>query len=227
MQKNLSRLAAAALLGAASFASHGASLTLSQWTFGNGNGVKATAPAYSGPAGGFRGTLSGSGTSFDGNIDSYCVELGQDFDFGKTYKNYNLVSASSYFGDTKATALGQLLSHANPLIDDAAARRKDDFSTSLQLAIWNIVNDGDDSLLRGTFKDRSSFAAKADDFLNGAKTQVNQLDLWVLTNDKQQDQLIWRQGRDPRQDVPEPATLALALAALGGLGIGSRRRKAR
>lgn len=225
VNKTLSKLAAVTLTCAAATSSQAATLTFTGWTYGNGNSVSVTTPSFSGQGGGLHGTLSGA-SALNGAIDTYCVELTQSIGFNTPYSDYTLVDAAAHSGFTQAKVdkLGRLLSFANAAISSAGGGLKDDYSTSLQLAIWNIVYDNDDSLSvqsGGTFSDTSGFAAKANDFLNGAISATNTLQLWVLESREHQDQLVWR----TRQDVPEPASLALALTALGGLGWSSKRRQ--
>ena len=79
----------------------------------------------------------------------------------------------------------------------------------------------------GVFSDSSiykngnaNFAGANTLLANSAGQSVGAYDLYVLKSPSGQDQLIWR---DPAT-VPEPASLALSLVALAGLGFASRRR---
>ena len=233
MKQTVVNLGVAALLAGASVASQAATMTLNNWTWGNGNNVNATAPAYSGAGGGFSGTLTGASAQFNGNINTYCVELGEFFSFGTANPNYNVLTSVSYFGAGKALQLAKLLSYANPLVAASAAGTKDDLSTALQLAIWNTVYDTDATLSSGMFKDISGYAAQANSFLAGAATQSNYLQLFVLSSGKpvlptagNQDQLIWLDGGGSSGgNIPEPTSLALAFGALGALGFATRRRQ--
>ena len=217
-------------------------MTLSGYKYGNGNAVNASAPVYAGGAGGFVGTLSGAGFPFDTSVNglnTYCVELGEFFTPGQTYTNYNVVTATAYFNPTKALQLGKLLTYANPLVAGAAAGLKDDASTALQLAIWNIVYDSDntlDSSSGGMFSDVSSYAAQANLFLSGSVGTVNTLQMFVLKSqdgvpvgsEGQQDQLFWLTGGSGTAgNVPEPGSLVLAFGALGALGFATRRRSSK
>jgi hypothetical protein len=224
------QVAVGAALAVGAIGVQAATMTLSNWTYGNGNNVQASAPVYNGQAGGFSGTLAGS-VGLDGAIQTYCVELSQSFNWNVGISNYNVLTASTYFGvpDNKALKLGRLFSYVKDtnLFANTGAGLKDDVSTSLQLAVWNIVYDTDLTLAAGgVFSDTSGFAATATSLLSASQNWNVSLNMYVLKSDTSQDQLIWvdNGGANNVGFVPEPASLALVGAALLGLATARRRR---
>jgi hypothetical protein len=235
-----------AALAAAAVGSHAGTMTFNGPYYGNYNTVSVDVSAVSpnpnytgGPAGGFSVSLSGFsefGGTLNGAFEAYCVDL---YEFIGTSSSYSILAASSYFSPTKATALGKLIGYVygSNLFGSTAAAFRDDLSTSLQLAIWNIVYDADNTLASGLVS--SSTAAYRDgtsDFKGASELLANSLtytggptyELFVLSSGRpisqtggQQDQLIWRQS------VPEPASLALAGLALAGLAATRRRAASR
>ena len=226
MHSKMIRGAAALALAAACLSAQAASVTLTDWAFGSGNTVNST--MYKGAAGGFTGSLSGAGAFDSTPFTTYCVELTEFFSFGSTaMTDYNLVSGNSYFGNTKATALGKLMTYVslNPTQVDTAAE-----STSLQLAIWNIVYDTDYSVSTASiFRDVSAYAAQANVLLAGAQSVSSSLyNVFALRKDGSQDFLLTQlrntdDGSTTSSSVPEPGSAALALLAIGALGFSTRR----
>lgn len=201
-------------------AAQASSLTFTGWAFGSGNAVQASAPVYNGQAGGFSAVLDGNA------IQTYCVELTQNFYWNTPYADYSESTALAYFGAAsgKALKLGRLFSY---VLDTAGAVDTAIESTSLQLAVWNIVYDGDLTLAGGSFADSSTHAAYGNALLANSTNWFNSTNVWVLTSPTRQDQLRWARapgGSNLTNTVPEPAGLALALLALGAAGAARRRR---
>jgi hypothetical protein len=218
--KFLLRAGSTLLLSAAACASQAANVTLTGWAFGAGNNVQAT--GYSGKAGAYVGRLTGA-PGFDADpFVTYCVELEEYFSFsGNAMTGYNVVDGASYFAARRgdggiAERLGRLMSFvaANPAAVDNAAE-----STSLQLAVWNLVYDSDWAVsTASTFRDQSSYRTAADSLLAGGQgIAASRFDVFVLEKRGSQDFVLLRQR------VPEPGTLALVAAAFGALAWRRRR----
>ena len=217
------RTACALALFAAAHSAQAASVTLNNWTFGSGGTVSTAQPGYNGAAGGFSGSLDGAG------LMTYCVELTQHFNWNVNYTSFTDMTALSYFGASsdKALKLAKLVSYA---FYDSVVRVSDAAqSTSLQLAIWNVVYDQDATLASGAFVDTSGYASYATSLLNASQNFSSLANVWVLASPTQQDQLRWSPvpaGRTSNADseVPEPGALALVLVALGAAGLATLRR---
>lgn len=217
---------------AAPVLSQAAVVRFSDWAYGNswGNVVTVGTPSHHGAAGGFKGSVDfDAGEEAQGWVDrlndsfiSYCVEITESFSGfpSASMSGYAVVSASAYgWSTTRADRIGRLMSYvaADPSRVDTANE-----STALQLALWDLVydTDSDVSLLLGNFKETSNatFDAYANSLLAAAAGETNRYEVYVLSKSGSQDFLLLR-------EVPEPATLALCLTALGGLGIMRARRR--
>jgi hypothetical protein len=229
----LRALVGATLLAGAGSACAG-TLTMNGWLFGAGHAVQVTSPGYNGLAGGFRGTLTGM-TDARFNIDAlelYCVDLAQTINInaGTAYTvqvdgeggntAFTIKPVAEAFGAQRADRLARLISFAEsaPTIVDRSQR-----STSLQLAIWNIVYDTDASLNAGplaSFSDGSSHRSYANDLLAQSAAFGIDRQLYVMSSAQHQDQLFWVQATA----VPEPGSLALAALAMGAAAAAVARR---
>jgi hypothetical protein len=221
MKKAWISAALAFALGSASMAAGAQVVDLTGWTFGSGNTVNVSSPNDNGPAGGFTGSLTGFGAPYDSaSFQTYCVELTQSFNLPSgPMSGYSIVTPAAYgeWANPAYTAnrIGQLITYVNlhPTAVDTSAE-----STSLQLAIWNSIYDTDSSLLSGSFKDTTGFAAYADTLLADSASTVSQVNVLVLANPNSQDFLV-------TTPVPEPETVSLMAAGLVAVGMLVRRRR--
>lgn len=225
------RHAAVAALAAASLQAHSASVTLTGWAFGAGNNVQTT--LYSGAAGGFGGSLAGAGAADTNSFVTYCIELSEFFRFSAApMLDYAVVDGATYFQSRRndagiADRLGRLLTFVsqNPTQVDTRGE-----STSMQLAVWNLVYDTDWLLTApSAFSDSSTFRGHANTLLAGASSITSsRFDVFALQRAGSQDFLLATQRRtpsssSPSERVPEPASLALVAVALAGLCAVGRR----
>ena len=170
-------------------------------------GVDITTPAYSGQAGGFVGT-------WDGNpIQVWCYELGQTFNFGVAYTGYSIGTPAN------EGLLSALFQEAYAMATTSAMN-----SAAFQLAIWEILYDGDLSLYSGSF--HTNRVANATDLL--AQTWLDGLggfsdkgDIILYTAASIRTSSV--AGRP--SDVPEPAPLALLGLGLVAMLVSHRRQE--
>ena len=242
MKPKLMPMAIAAVVAALPSLSPAAVVNFDGWAYGSGNTVNVGVPSHIGPAGGFKGSLDfNAEEETAGWVDrrgssflSYCVEINEHFSFSNgNMSDYTIRAAADYvrsysstsMGGERANRLGQLMSYvaSSPQSVDSASE-----STSLQLAIWNIIYDTDDSLNAGSFLEytaNGAFNAAANVLLSASQGAQSVYDVFVLTKSNSQDFLLLRPSTSTFSEVPEPASLALAFGALGALGACSRRRQ--
>jgi hypothetical protein len=161
-------------------------------------------------AGGFVGTWDGDPIQF------WCAELTQNFSFNHSY-TYTL----SIPNNATFTLLGRLFHEAY-----GVALSDTTHSAAFQLAIWEILYDGDLDLGAGGFKvtnanGHAATVALAQTWLNNLGNFSDNYDIALLHNEDRQDFIT---GNPPRRDAPEPASAALVGAGLLAMIVGWRRR---
>ncbi len=155
-------------------------------------------------------------TDTSSTFTTYCVELRQAIT--ALPNTYTTVAFDPALGLrlAKLFQVAGFHSYTSDSIDTNLER------SALQLAVWNITLDSDNTLDSGDFKLLTD--------VNGAKTLANQ---WLtaasasFTPYVQVTRLFSKTEQDLVIVVPEPSTYALMMAGLLGIGFVARRRQAR
>ena len=158
---------------------------------------------------------AGVNSSIAQDYTAYCVDLAQAVNANSNHA-YNVVSPSDHgFSLSQTTLLGRLWADYFPVIDTS------DESAAFQMAIWEIIHDSAPNLSDGAF--RVNTVAPASALATSWIGSVSAVG-YVSTNPVQQLVVLESATvQDQITVVPAPATAALA--GLGMLALGSRRRR--
>ncbi|MFE8070026.1 PEP-CTERM sorting domain-containing protein [Marinobacteraceae bacterium S3BR75-40.1] len=160
--------------------------------------------------------------AWNSTLEAFCVQIDTMLDANQT--TYILDGADSYFGDAATVdQIGRLYTGYHDDVTDSLR------SAAFQLALWELINEDDNSLLlgSGSFNSTKFGGARglANTWLAGLENIENAFDLYVLKTDPtdlSQDLLVF--SPQPPHKVSEPGTLALLGLAIVAFGL---RHKAR
>lgn len=216
-------LAAAVSAGAAETVIDPAvSVNLSGWTYGQGHAANVSSPGFNGNAGGFKGVLSNAGSYDNASFETYCVQIGQTFNWNTNYNNYQIIKGDTYGlwagNPNTAGQLGQLMTYVDTLGPLTSTQ-----STGVQMAVWELIyetensRDGGWSLDTGSFKNTPSTPnAFGNSLLANFMNTESLYNVDVLKHADKQDFLLLT-------PVPEPESYVLALAGLAFIGFFGRK----
>ena len=171
-------------------------------------------------AGVFNWTRTGGSYRTADQFTAFCIELGEHISGGTNY-TYDIVGledgtdSMGGMGTTRANLIRELFGRfSTPAFDEPLSERK---AVALQLCIWEIVHETRSSLdlARGHARFSSS---------NEAAFHLAQEYLKDLTGDGPRDYTVVAMRAAGVQDQIIPAPGAVALAGLGLLAAGRRRR---
>jgi hypothetical protein len=195
-------------------------------------------------AGSLLWTVLPGGSLPAGLLQSYCIDIFQDINFGQTVNDYSVselhaspvYTAGGYMSADRANALRELVTDvsAHASYGSPFAFTDSVHAAGFQLAVWEIVFEGDHtqlisgllSLSGGDFKVLSGSSAAVNQanaflgLLNGSPSTAN---VMALTSPTAQDVAVLLPTTAPiSAPVPEPASL-LTWSMLGLLGLVRRR----
>ncbi|WP_296931483.1 PEP-CTERM sorting domain-containing protein [uncultured Marinobacter sp.] len=156
--------------------------------------------------------------SWSETLDAYCVDTATYLKEGQ-WVSYTLKSAIDYFDSSALNDIDRLYGDVESGVNSGAS------SAAFQLALWEIVNEGQSgySLDSGDFKSWSfgSVESQAEIWLDNLASDVRGFDFYVLDSDYSQDLLVM--SPKPSIKVSEPGTLALLGVGIAAIGLRRRR----